>query len=743
MTRASHLVAALAFALPALAAADGARPLVLVIDQSASMRRTDPRRYAADAVNITVATVRADAPLLVVGFDSAARDLVPWQRLPGRDARIAVRESLRDLEFEGNDTFYVPALDRVYQELERNGSPKGTSVIFFTDGDPDETEKVLLERADRFLARGWTIRAMRLNRERSAARPVLAAMAQRSRGTHDEIREAEELVTRFLALVMSENDSFIASIQQSEAGQPQYIPPGVSNVAWVVVRGEERCALRGLRTEAGAVAEDRLFRYPREPGLRGSNLECATIERPEPGTYSLDLDKTPGKIFVGLTFNARIEVLRLPATVLEGEPLAPGIEFVFGADDAAKVAQELAGKVEVHAVITDTIGGKALYDAPLPPAEGAPLRFTRQLRLRLPEGSDRAVDHPLTVDYRLRLKGGFRLDKVDSTVLKPREVPPPLALRAAEPSLELPPTWVGKPSSGVLTMTVSGPPGIRQVAFPEGRGFRFPQPLPVPAQGARLAVEAAADRPGVFRAQVEGRPDGKLEEGEVPPTTPPLSVTVYGWQGKDELALDGSAGAGVQGWMQAPEGAMPQPLRPVDAELKGAGGRSVRVQLGTDGAAMLQVADDVPAGEFAGTAELAYGALPPRPLRITYRHRPADARLDGIPAELALRPAAWAEKERQSLTFPVTLGAGGAGSLAVALGDLAGPDGEVLDGKRDLAVRLDRTDLAPGATGNVEVSVLRGHDVLPGTYRGKAEIVFTARNGSVSRQTREVVVVVP
>ncbi|MCK6489924.1 MAG: VWA domain-containing protein [Planctomycetes bacterium] len=747
MTRAPHLAAAVALALPwlwqpQLHAADNARPLVLVIDQSASMHRTDPRRYAADAVNLTVATVRTDAPLLVVGFDSSARDLVPWQRLAGRTQRVAVRESLKDLEFDGNDTFYIPALDRVFQELDRNGSPKGTSVIFFTDGDPDETERAILERADRFLARGWTVRAMRLNRERTASRPVLASLAQRTRGTHVEITQAEELVTRFLALVMSENDSFISTLQQSEAGQAQYVPPGVSNVAWVVVRGEDRCTLRGINSEAGAVSEDVLFRYPRESGTRSANLECATIERPSPGSYTLDLKGTPGKIFVGLTFAARIEVLRLPAEVVEGEPLSPGVEFVFSAEDA-KVAQELAGKVEVHAVITDTIGGKALYDAALPPAEGAPLRFTKLLRLRLPEGGDRSQNHPLAIEYRLRLKGGYQLDKVDATVLKPREVPPPLALSAREPALELPPTWVGRPVSGTLTMSVSGPPAIRQVTFPEGKGFRFPSPLPVPAKDAALKVEAVAAEAGVFRAQVEGKPDGKLEEGEAAPTTPPLSVTVYGWQGRDELVLDGPNAAGVQGWIQVPENSLPQPLKPVDVELKGAGGRSVRLGLGTDGAASVQAGDDVPAGDFAGAAELAYGTLPVRPLRITYKHRPADARLDGIPAELALKPAAWAERERQSLRFPVTLGAGAAGTLAVTVGDLTGPDGEVLDSKRDLTVRLDRSDLAAGATGNVEVAVLRGHDIPAGTYRGKAEIVFTARNGAVSRIPREIVVVVP
>lgn len=728
-------------------AADDCRPLVLVIDQSASMHITDPRRYAADAVNLAVATVRSDVPLLVVGFDSGARDLVPWKIFSNVPARAAQRDQLADLEFNGDNTFYVSALNSVFQQLDAHNCPPGTTVIYFTDGDPDDKSDTIQNRAQAFAKRGWVVRAMRLNKDRYSAKPILAQMAQTTRGTHVEIRDAEELVTRFLALIMSENDTFFSSLREQDALKPITVPPGARSVAWIVVsnEGTGHAAIRSLTADGRPVVTERAFRYPAFPGQGKTNLECIAVDDPAPGSYAIGIDGIPGKVYVSLSFAGRIRVLPLPPEINEGDTITPGVEFTFPAD-AASPASDLANKVQVVATIVDTVNGKVIWEQPLVGTVGtSTLRYASQLRIRLPDGSDRNVNHPLNITYKLRLDGGYQLEKIDSTLLHPRDVPVALMVAFAKGQVTLPSTWVGRPVNGTVGVTTDGPMSVHAVSFAGDEAIRFPTPLPIPVgEGGSLRVEATATAPGRTERRYVGTLDGPLGAGESAPSTPTIIATVYGWQGQDELALTGSGPTPVAGWAVVPQGAPEQRFKGVQAALRSAAGRTLPLTIAADGRATITMSDEEQAGEFAATAELVYGELPPRPVRLVFRHQPAAVELADLPDSLRLAPPAWNAGRRQELAIPVRLASGGAGSLQVkVLGDLKGPNGDALDARYDIAVSVDPPQLTPGAKGVVKVSTLRGQDLSPGEYKGSVELVFTARNGMSTKLTRDLVVVIP
>lgn len=123
----------LAFGLPAFASQD----VVVVLDNSGSMKANDPNRLAAKAVTDFVANLKGDVHVSVIEFATTPTLLMPLTPLDDT-ARLQVQQAVGKLDYRGQWTDTGAALERALYELDTHGRPDALRcVVLMTDGYVD------------------------------------------------------------------------------------------------------------------------------------------------------------------------------------------------------------------------------------------------------------------------------------------------------------------------------------------------------------------------------------------------------------------------------------------------------------------------------------------------------------------------------------------------------------------------------------------------------------------------------
>ncbi len=125
------------------------RDLMLVLDNSGSMRKNDPDFLLKDAVRTFVNALQGDVRLGVVIFDARSTLAVPLSALE-EQSRKRILESLAAVDYRGRFTDIPGAIERAIYELKRNGRPDARrSIVFITDGivDTGDTQRDRERRA--------------------------------------------------------------------------------------------------------------------------------------------------------------------------------------------------------------------------------------------------------------------------------------------------------------------------------------------------------------------------------------------------------------------------------------------------------------------------------------------------------------------------------------------------------------------------------------------------------------------
>ena len=114
-----------------------AHDVVLMLDNSGSMRKNDPDFLTSVAVRAFIEGLDDDYHLAIVSFDQQAEVLKPLAALDDAH-RAALLESLDKINYRGLFTNSPAALERSIYELRTNGrADAAKSIIFMTDGIVD------------------------------------------------------------------------------------------------------------------------------------------------------------------------------------------------------------------------------------------------------------------------------------------------------------------------------------------------------------------------------------------------------------------------------------------------------------------------------------------------------------------------------------------------------------------------------------------------------------------------------
>jgi len=267
--------------------------LILVLDNSGSMRKLDPsflsREKAADFLD----ALPEEFNVGLILFDQTVRLTNPLA--PATAAhKEALRASLRSMDLRGQFTDSPAAIERAILELSLRGRPQvARSIVFASDGIVDTGSATLdRERADwlrdtlTLEARAGKIRLLSLAFTAGADLVMLDALAERTRGEVVRAVNPEDLEAAYAGLrdlLTRETPLVDADIAAAAAQKAANLSP------------EEKAALEALAKETGVALEELMAgvetgseapesdEIPADPAEDTGDAEALFEETPEDG----------------------------------------------------------------------------------------------------------------------------------------------------------------------------------------------------------------------------------------------------------------------------------------------------------------------------------------------------------------------------------------------------------------------------------------------------------------------------
>ena len=274
-------------------------------------------------------------------IDNAVSTLV--QRIAGRAAS------------GGSDQF--AALAAAFGYLSGVSAPAGSEIVLITgrmqDGSQENRDRII-GFADLFIAEGWKINAVMLPSTTNEARGFLSSIVERASGRWDDTGTLLGL-DMFVRNVLGLEGELVLDIalqSGNTAVQAIEVAPESTRLSVAMVRNSANASLdlfdpHGV--QLGATSNAATF-------ITTPNLVVATINSPEPGTWSLRATGDGLPVLASVDLRSPLE-LRL----VEQPPLQAGLQSVLMAEATVDgVARWLPGSV-VTATITSPEGTSAVY----------------------------------------------------------------------------------------------------------------------------------------------------------------------------------------------------------------------------------------------------------------------------------------------------------------------------------------------------------------------------------------------
>ncbi len=324
LPRAAHLAIALAATLlagctsrPLTENVDPkGRSLVLVLDGSASMADNDPGRARVQGATLAAALAGTHDNVGVIAYNARARVLAPLAPAGSAATREVLRAAIDEVGTTGSTDFGA-ALDAAEAMLTEGNAPRGSAIVFLTDGLPTGHVNRLREFARkttvnlgvpeavaRIAAKGWRIFAITFGPEAPLTREYLAQLTGPTGGSVVEAKDSSGLLDAFQGV--SVQAFGYLSANRLAASDGVSLSPGTRRLAFLG-RFEGAGDLGALSCDGKPAEETGVVRFP-----RNAPFAAALVEEPAPGRWQVE----SGGATAGLTL---IE----PGWTIELDPAAP------------------------------------------------------------------------------------------------------------------------------------------------------------------------------------------------------------------------------------------------------------------------------------------------------------------------------------------------------------------------------------------------------------------------------------
>lgn len=425
--------------------------VALIIDQSFSMRRTDPERLRVAAAKQFVdlaASGNLIRSICIVAFDERSQTLVPPTEPSERET---LHKAIEQIGAFGR-TDIDAALTRAHAELSRGPSARKVAVLL-TDGKNEPKPYADTHRV--FVEPGWPVFTIGLSDEADA--DVLRLIARRTGGTFHDAPTSDKLREIFSRICFALERRTLIARERAEiqAGETFALPlPIDDTISRVVFSLRSRPANVGFRVAAPGPLE-----RPERSSTEGP-FKLHAYRDPKPGqwTPSAEAADEPAEAELEVTAHTPLFPLLFPLAdeYPYGEPielvcsLADGAAPSGGADVQARLR---ATDGKVHSVRLADEGGGLYAGKFAPPI--APGEFEVSVSVQGTTARGFPFRRQATAASRIALPGKPELwvsaDRIDlgqlhngetgRSALKVRKVPaslPGLELRAAVEPGELP-----------------------------------------------------------------------------------------------------------------------------------------------------------------------------------------------------------------------------------------------------------------------------------------------------------------
>lgn len=264
----------------------GSLAVVLGVDTSGSMKKTDPRNLRREASRLLVSLLRPEDRVALVTFDTRASVPCPLESASRNEGILAGQ--IDRIRSDGKFTNLHDGLRAAHEAFSALGSRCRKAIVFLTDGkmdtgDPGQdlrlTEALLGERVPRLSEENIPVYAIAFSPFADAA--LLDRIATATGGFFYTAQKGEDLHGVLLRIYrqMARPDALPTQ------GKTFLVDPSVREMTIVVSKTEPESTV-GLRAPGGR----RLNRQEAVPGIRwfaAEAFEMITVESPEAGTWEI------------------------------------------------------------------------------------------------------------------------------------------------------------------------------------------------------------------------------------------------------------------------------------------------------------------------------------------------------------------------------------------------------------------------------------------------------------------------